>query len=350
MKKTAYISAALSLSLLFAACNSGQEIPQPAGQQVEIVFSMDNYTKVVTSTKSVSTSQTRASEAVGSEKENIITDLNLFLFDTNGQNPKSYYFDTSTTTSGTWTHSTADRKGNIKLNLTQAEAGKRRVYIVANYGSVLSPSTIDDLKGVSRSTDTPWSTTLATPILMSGDKEHNFITNRVLGGDTDEPVHLTRVLAKLELNIKLKKEHQSKPVIQEGVPNELVPKHQYHYAFLNFEKETHLLSLNNKTTNNLAHEVLDPIILKEVDSRLWKQWTADVNGITSYTTNGDGEVIHMTLTTYLNERAFPDPRSFIGLWIPYNGAVPPPEFGPDLTGIYLPQLKRNHWYVYDVEI
>lgn len=363
MKKTAYISVVFLLGLLFVACSGEEVIPEASYDKlVEIAFGVDHYAKVVTTAKSASASITRATAEEIAAAENKIDDLYLFLFPTaTGQSLKKYYIaksgDTWTVTEigGSAAGSYSEDNKKVSLNLTQAEAGPREVYIVANYGAGLNPNiaTIDDLKAVSRSTDTPWSTTLATPLLMSGNKTHNFIDNPMLGsGGVNTPVALTRALAKVELNIRLKKEHQSKPRIEQGTigGGNWVP--QYHYALLNFEKETYLLKDNAKTNNNLANQTADPVVLKGLDPVLWKEWvTGDDNMITSYQTDSEsGKVTSMRLVTYLNERISAVPRSFIGISMPYEGAMPPPEFGPDLTGIYLPQIERNYWYVYDIEI
>lgn len=369
MSKTAYISVIFLLGLLFNACSGEEVMPGPlGGNSVEIVFGVDHYMKVTTGMKSASTSTTRATAAEIAAAEERIDNLYLFLFPTaTGQSLRKYYIEKS---GGAWTvseiggsaagsYSEVDKK--ISLDLTRAEAGIRDVYIVANYGPGLNTNiaTIDDLKKEFRSSDTPWwSVPLTTPLLMSGNKQgHNFINDPILGSG-NAPVVLTRALAKLELNInKLRKEHQGKPVIEEGIPGgPVVPKHQYHYAFLNFEKETYLLETNAKTNDNLANPVPDPVVLRSVEAPLWKEWVKDNSAdsgevvITSYETDSEGKVISMTLVTYLNERMSDTPRSFIGISMPYEGSMPPPEFGPDLTGIYLPQVERNHWYVYDIEI
>ena len=163
---------ALWTSLFFTACSGEEPVPQPADQPVEIAFSMDNYAKVVTSARSVSTATTRATDT-GSDAEREIGNLYLFLFDNTGANPVKYYINDATFSGGTYIAS----ENRIRLNMTQTEAGTRQVYIVANVDATLK-SALDGVTTVSgtgatalqtvlRTTPTPWSPTLTTPLLMS---------------------------------------------------------------------------------------------------------------------------------------------------------------------------------------
>ena len=357
MRKIAHISAALLLGLLFAACDSGQEIPQPAGETVEIAFNIDNYTKVITNMKSASSAAaTRATDA-GTAQESEVKDFYIFLFRENTQQLIGKYWVANAAADGSVTGGTggtyvvAEKKAS--LNLTQAEAGKCDVYIVANATdndvkatldgiTATTANPLDAVKSVSRSVNTPWSATLSTPILMSGNKNHDFISNRQL-----DHVNLVRALAKVELNITLKTEHQSIPVVLEGVAGNTTPVNQYHYAFLNFDKQTHALKPTSKTSDLTAPGAVTD--LRNPTGWSWSVW----NPLGTYTQGTNQVVTALQLVTYINERVAETgkPVSAIGISMPYNGPTPPPEFGPDVTQIFLPAtIERNHWYLYEVEL
>ena len=189
---------------------------------------------------------------------------------------------------------------------------------------------------------------------MSGFKgEHDFIEKRILGDGIDEPVHLIRALAKVELNIELKTEHQSKPIVREGDFSDpyatLTDKPQYHYAFLNFDKNTLVV---NPATVTKQSDLTAPdamVDLYSLDESSWVVW----NTLGTYMQESDEKVTALKLVTYINERdeEAGRPLSSIGISMPYEGDYPPPQFGPDITQIFLPdKIKRNHWYVYDVEL
>lgn len=351
---------ALWTSLFFTACSGEEPVPQPADQPVEIAFSMDNYAKVVTSARSVSTATTRATDT-GSDAEREIGNLYLFLFDNTGANPVKYYINDATFSGGTYIAS----ENRIRLNMTQTEAGTRQVYIVANVDATLK-SALDGVTTVSgtgatalqtvlRTTPTPWSPTLTTPLLMSGNKTHDFIsTDRVLGsGGTNTRVHLTRALAKVEVNITLRQEHQSNPVVLEGDftgdPGTLTEKHQYHYAFLNFDKNTYVIKPATVTKQSELTAPDATVDLHSLGESAWIVW----NSLGTYVQGSNGTVTELKLVTYINERdeEASKPLSSIGINMPYEGDYPPPQFGPDITQIFLPKtILRNHWYVYDIEL
>ena len=363
MNYTLYISLWITLwmGLSFMACSGDEVVIPGTDERVEITFRIDNYTKVVTSTRSASKAATRATD-IGSTEESQIDDLYLFLFKSDGSDPVKYYISTAgdftyNSKSGNWDKT----NGKITLNMTQAEAGTRLVYIVANCADLksnldavttVSGTGTTALQTVLHTTPTPWSPTLTTPLLMSGNAMHNFIENRVLGsGGTNPKVKLTRALAKVELNITLKTEHQSKPVVKEGDfsdPNpSLTDKPQYHYAFLNFDKNTYLWKPGTKTGDLTAPAAT--VDLHSLSESAWVVW----NTLGTYTQDSNGIVTTLKLITYINERdeEAGKPLSSIGISMPYTGPKPPPEFGPDISQIFLPKkIERNHWYVYDVEL
>lgn len=312
MRKISYISLALTLSLLFVACSKEEEVPIP-DQWVEISFRIDNYVSNITTT--------RATTDVGSAEEQRIDNLYLFLFDSNGANAVKYTIDAAAFTGGTW--ESANKK--VKLSMTQAEAGTRQVYVVANVSNTLKATlggitTLAGLQGAMETTATPWSATLKTPILMSGSATHNFITSAVLNA-----VPLKRALAKLEINMKLTAAHQSVPTVT-GVA-------QYRYKLTNFDKNTYVLKPATKT-NDL------------VSSANWVNWN---DAVSSYTLES-GKATSLKVVTYLNERDHAG--TTIEIELPYNGSgpLPPPEFGPEVYKLHLPaKIERNHWYQYDVE-
>ena len=332
MRKLLYI--AFLANLIFAACTS-EDIPgeKQEDKNIEISLSISDFKVSNTTSRS-----TRATQ-VGSAEEQQITNLYLFLFDSGGAVEK-YNVTGSTFTGGTWNATDA----KVSLNLTQMAAATRNVYVVANYhpsmlDALNTVTTITGLEAVVHNENTPWSTTLNTPILMTGSViGHNFVTDRQLNN-----VPLTRAVAKLELNIKLKTERQSTPTIIEGIPGSgsQTTVHQYGYQFVDFDKHSYTYK-----------QALKPNDLASFANMV--NFT-DIDNVARYTLTGD-EVTGLTITTYLNERdSFNEenPRSSVELKLPYisGGPLPPPEFGNEIYKLQLPTIiERNTWYVYDIEI
>lgn len=333
MKRSIYFTLFLS-ALLFASCNS-QDIPgdRQDNKNIEICFSVPNYNKVGATT--------RATTDTGSSTEQSVANLYLFLFDNTGANPAKYYIDAASFSGGAW--SEADKK--VTLNMTQAEAGERQVYIIANCADLRTQldgvNTTDELKTVFKTTTQPWSPNIDTPILMSGNKTHNFIDNRVLGsGGPNAPVHLIRAVAKLELNIKLTSEFQ------------VVQTDKYKYRYVDFDTRTYVEKPAPRPDNSANSS---PDAWPNTVS--WTPWGASLNGATpsdtgtGYTLSGDGKVTGLKLITYLNERDQSGTTVEIELPRADSGPLPPPEFGPELYKLPLPTIiERNTWYKYDIEI
>lgn len=309
MKKIKYI--ALLLSLMLIACSSGEESIDDNSDKIGFTFQINNFVKG---------SISKATEDPGSTEEQAIEDLYVFLFPTAGtQTLKKYYISNSVFTGGSW--NTADNK--VLFNLTQTEAGNREVYVVANCSGLKSSldavESLTALQSVLQTNSTPWSSSLNTPILMSGNKTHDFTTDKELNS-----VPLVRALAKVQLNITFGADHQSNAISQ------------YRYKFIDFDKNTYVLKQTTKTDNL-------------VSSPDWVTWNNGV--VTSYTTNNEGKVVSLKLTTYLNERD--NSGTIIEVSLPYvdGGLLPPPEFGDETYKLSLPvKIERNNWYVYDVEI
>ncbi len=255
------------------------------------------------------------------EDENEISNLYVFLFPTTAsQSLIKYYVDDATFTGGEW----SDATGNISLDLTQAEAGNRNVHLIANCANIktaLDTVTVPQgLEDMVFNTPQPWSDDLSTPILMYGYGNHNFISNPVLS-----TINLERALAKLELIIKIGEKFQAIPTVTAGKLEE------YQYQYINFDKQTYLIEPDSKT-NDLA-------------SSAWLNWAAADATLTS------GKVSELRLVTYLNESK--NAGAGIDLQLPFvwEGMLPPPEFGDENYKLFLPEeIKRNHWYVFDVEI
>ena len=331
MRKLLYV--AFLANLIFAACTS-EDIPieKQDDKSIEIFLSVSNFQ--VSNTTSRSTRSTHA----GSDAEKQIDNLYLFLFDSEGSVEK-YNVTSPAFTDGIWNATDA----KITLNLTQMSAATRNVYVVANYPtSMLSAlnavTTITGLQAVVHNENTPWSSTMATPILMSGNVNgHNFITNRQL-----DNVPLTRAVAKLELNVKLKTERQSTPTIMEGVLGNQTEVHQYKYQFVDFDKNTYVLKPTTKANDLTSFTG-------------WENIAGTSGDVASYILT-DGVVTGLKLTTYINERDVFDtthPRSAVELSLPFisGGPLPPPEFGDEIYKLPLPAtIERNTWYVYDIEI
>lgn len=330
MKKILFIS--LFAGMLLAACSSDD--PGGSGLQenrkIELSFSTPAYNLEVTNgnTRAVAT---RATDA-GTTDEQQINNLYVFLFPTTGAPVRYEMSADGAFTGGTW--SKADKK--VTLDLTQAEAGSREVYVVANYDADLKTkldavTTTAGLKAVLRTTASPWSGNLTTPILMSGTASHNFITNYKL-----ETVSLIRAVAKLQLNITLSTVRQSTSTIEQGISGSTTTVYQYKYKLLNFDKDTYVLKPTSKP-DNLA------------SSTDWVNWDA-AGALTQYKLT-DGNVTTLTLTTYLNERD--NAGTEIALSLPYisSGTLPPPEFGDETYKLTLPAtIVRNTMYIYNVEI
>ena len=308
MKKLNYIYLILFTTLLFAACSS-DDIPANGNGMVELSYTIRNY--------SINGVTTRATDA-GTAEEQQIDNLYLFLFDMSDANSVNYYVDNSFS-DGTW--SKVDE--HVTLKLTQAEAGERKVYVVANVSNSLKTTfdgvtTVAELQAAFESTDTPWSPTLETPILMSGNATHNFVTNRILNS-----VPLIRALAKVELNVTLPTKHQDADASH------------YKYNFIGFDKNTYVLKQTPKT-DDLA-------------TTGWQPWEA-AGDVSSYTLGGDSKVNSLKVITYINERDIAG--SYIDIQLPYNaGPLPPPEFGDETFKLPLPgEIERNHWYKFDVTL
>lgn len=306
----------LIFSILLTACTEDKQ-GEPTNEQVELSFGIDHYQR-----------NFAGAPNAGTAPERQIDDLYLFLFPTTGtQSLIKFYIDAASFTDGTW--SAIDNK--IALEYTQAEVGNRHVYLVANCDDIITDldavSTLADLQAVLVNTANPWSDNIKTPLIMSGNVTHNFNTNYQLNY-----ISLKRAVAKLQLNITLKPEHQAPITRVEGVTNVS----QYKYKFTAFDKATYAIKPTTKA---------DDLV-----SSAWVNWESTPT-ITTYTTAGSGEVVSMTLTTYLNERD--NTGATVEISLPYNpgGFLPPPEFGDDTYKLPLPdKIVRNTLYVYDIEI
>ncbi len=314
MKKIAYIT--LFLSVLFISCSSDNTSNSDVeNNNIELVLRVNSYIKNVT----------KATTNQGTTEEQTVDNLYVFLFPptTSSQTLIKYYISTPEFTGGSWN----DNDMKISLKLTQAEAGIRNVYIVANCSSIKADldavTSLSQLQSVLQTTTNPWSPNIPSPILMSGNKTHDFNTNYQLNS-----IPLIRAIAKVELNIKLATEHQDLPIV--------ASKAQYNYKYIDFDKNTYVLKLSGRTENLES-------------STAWTAWEA-AGTTTSYVLD-QGRVTNLTLVTYLNERD--NAGSAIEISLPYQatGPLPPPEFGNETYKLLLPaKIERNNWYVYDVEI
>ncbi len=308
MRKVNYIYLILFSALFFAACSS-DDVPEKGNNRVELSYSISNF--------NVNGVTTRATD-VGSAAEQQVDNLYLFLFDMTGANPIKYFVNSATFTNGEWSAA----EGKVTLKLTQAEAGERRVYVLANVSAALQTAlsgvtTLTQLQAALETTDTPWSPTLVTPILMSGNATHNFVNNRKLSS-----VPLIRALAKIELNVTLPTKHQDADASH------------YRYNFIDFDKNTYVLKPTAK--------------IDELVTSGWQAWQA-ASTVSSYTLTG-GKVANLKVITYINERD--NTGSYIDIQLPYNaGPLPPPEFGDDTFKLPLPsKIERNYWYKFDVTL
>ena len=310
MRKVNYIYLILFTTLLFVGCSSDDVPEEKSNNRVELSYAISSF--------DIDGTTTRATD-VGSAEERQIDNLYLFLFDMTGANPIKYFANSATFTNGTWNTST----GKVTLNLLQGDAGNRQVYVVANVSAALKTTldgvtTLAGLQAVKLTASTPWSPTLTTPILMSGNKTHNFVANHIL-----DNVPLTRAFAKVELNVTLPAKHHDADASH------------YKYNFIDFDKNTYVLKPTVKT-DDLA-------------TTGWQPWQAS-SAVSSYTKGVDSKVNSLKVVTYINERDIAG--SYIDIQLPYNaGPLPPPEFGDETFKLPLPsEIKRNHWYKFDVTL
>ena len=319
MKKYYYILLFTITTILLGACSSNDipdgEVPNDKNT-IEIGISSKNYTIHKTSTK---LAMVRATDA-GTDEEQKVENIYLFLFDNSGANAVKYYINSATFTGGTW--SEADKK--VTLAMTQAAAGERQVYVVANCADIQTAlsgvTTVTQLQAVLKETAQPWSDNIKTPILMSGGATHNFVNNRVLSA-----VHLERAVAKVELKVKLQDAFQSVVTDNSGKTPE------YRYRYVDFDKNTYVINPGSKT---------DALATSD-----WTDWTyADVTVV-------EGKATDLKLTTYLNERFTTGAKIEIQMFYNDGGLLPPPEFGFETYTLPLPdEVVRNTWYKYDIEI
>jgi hypothetical protein len=336
----------LLTGLLFAACSreNGME-PVPDDRPIVLSFSVDDFIHGANFKGIEADGNTFRATDDGSTSEQDVNNLYLFLFDNTGANPVKYYIDAATFSGGTWVNSASEKK--ITLNLTQAEAGERQVHIIANCADLRAQldgvTTVAGLKTVFRNTAQPWSTDINTPILMAGSATHNFITQ----GHQLNSVHLIRAIAKIELNVTLTSGFQVVPTITSGNLAE------YRYRFLDFDTHTYVEKPMPSKPNNLVSSSADdwPV------TGSWTPWGASLNGSpspdtgTGYILDGEGKVTGLKLITYLNERDEAGAAVEIELPRVDSGPLPPPEFGPELYRLPLPEkIERNTWYKYDVDI
>lgn len=327
---------AITMSCFFFSCEGDDIVEADSQSRVEISFGVNNF----------AISLTRSTHP-GTPQESEIQNLYLLLFDAAGVNPLKYYISEAKFNGGEWSNS--DNK--VLLNLTPAEAGERQVYIIANIADMKSEldtvTTLSGLHNLKLKSSTPWSNSITTPLLMSGNVTHNFITQ----GHQLNKIYLTRAVAKIELNISLGHQHQGTPVINKGLAGNTTAEYQYHYRFLNFSTETYILKpLSNVKSFNLVSSATSDNPLE------WSIWS-DSGDITSYTLNEDGKVIELRLTTYLNAREIEatasPPHSSVEISVPFidMGPLPPPEFAYETYRVLLgSEIKRNHWYQFDIEI
>lgn len=317
MNKLLYIY--LFATLILSACSS-EDIPNetPKGdKQIELKLSVKSFEG-----ESVTRAGFDATPA-----ENQID--NLYLFIQSGATLHKYYIAAPSFTGGSWVQ--ADNK--IILALSQAEASTADVYVVANI-SASTKTTLDavtsiaNLKSTSVTTATPWTSSISTPLIMSGEKlAHNFTTTPILNA-----IPLYRAVAKVEVEVTLSEQYQSTPTITNPYdPTDI--RDQYKYQYLNFNQNTFLLNSTTKSESLVGTA----------------GWTTIGN--TNYSTDSSGKVNKLTFTTYLNERASGDPTT-INVLLPFwDNGMPPPQFIEDGYPIKLPtKIERNHYYKVNVQM
>ena len=351
MTKIKYIYLLLISAILFAAC-SKDDVPggiEVSDDEIAISYSLKKYVQVVTNGNSTkSASETRNINIEAGDEENI-DNLYILMVNSGWSDIKRFYTTSSNFAEGTWN---ADGE-SVTIKMTQSEAGQRDVYVIANVSDALKAvldlvNDVDGLKNALETKATPWSgasagNNLKHPILMSGNKPHNFVTQgRVLSS-----VELIRAFAKVELNVKLPAKHQAAPTYSsDGGVTELP---NYQYNFVDFDKRTYVLENTNKPDDQKASTG------NSADTpATWVPFDADgtTDHVSSYEVDEvSGLVTNLKIVTYINEKT--NANSYIEIQLPYKdgGFLPPPEFGPET--FILPrqgEIKRNHWYKYDVDL
>lgn len=322
-----YISILLfGMALVVASCSKDTGVEKGPDKNVEIAFSVPEYTL-----QKISSRSTRATTpATDAEKE--VKNLYVFLFSTTGGTTLKYYVDAAFT-GGTWDSAGA----KVTINQLQSVVGNRNVYVVANCADIKGKldlvNSLTDLQNVLLETAQPWTPQITTPILMVGNQTWDFSADYQL-----KTIPLTRAVAKIEVNVTITtKTSQSTPTIG-GIA-------QYKYKYVGFDKNTYVLKPATKTTAAVTSDWMNFSATATQDANTQK-WT------TGYVIT-DGKVTGLKLFTYINERD--DVGSRIDLSLPFydeSGFLPPPEFGDgDQFRLELPQkVVRNTLYSYDLEL
>jgi len=330
--------------LLLSACGKDNDMePFTDDRAVEFFFHVNDFIRDGVSVRSTDN---------GSTAEQGVTDLYILMFREGTEQLIGKYYIADATVDGTFTGGSYDLSDSkVALNMTQAEAGKCEVYVVANVNAnglltalnnimMTNPTALTALKAVFKETAQPWSTNIAAPILMTGKATHDFTVNYQLNS-----VRLIRAVAKIELNVKLTSGFQVVPTISSGNLAE------YRYRYVNFDTRTYVEKPATKPAN-LTSSSTDTW----PNTGNWTHWGALLNGATptdagtGYTLSG-GKVTELRLITYLNERDETGATVEIVLPRVDVGPLPPPEFGPELYRLPMPdKIVRNTWYKYDIEI
>ena len=127
----------------------------------------------------------------------------------------------------------------------------------------------------------------------------------------------------------------------------------YRYRYVNFDKDTYVVKpLPTKPDNPVSsNDGAWPQIAG------WMPWGTSLNvspapdAGSGYTMDSAGKITSLRIITYLNERDTKGAAVEVALPRVDDGELPPPEFGPELYRLPLPEkVLRNHWYKYEVEI
>lgn len=341
--KVLYIT--LLSGLLLAGCSKDNGMdPVLNNRGIELSFRVDDFIRgaVVRATDN------------GSTAEQAVTDLYILMFREGTEQLIGKYYIAVATVDGTFTGGSYDLSDSkVALNMTQAEAGKCEVYVVANVNAnglltalnnimMTNPTALTALKAVFKETAQPWYTNIAAPILMTGKATHDFTVNYQLNS-----VRLIRAVAKIELNVKLTSGFQVVPTISSGNLAE------YRYRYVNFDTRTYVVKPMPTKPANLTSSSTDAW----PNTAGWTPWGTLLNGATppdagtGYTLDNNGKVTGLRLITYLNERD--EAGAVVEIELPRvdAGPLPPPEFGPELYRLPMPdKIERNTWYRYDIEI
>lgn len=340
MRKCFLYTLLISSFLSFSCSNEHQKAPV-SSDPIEILLRINDFTETDGTDGKV-----RMGKHPGSDKERGVTNLYIFLFNSSGTDPQKYYIEEASFSGGVWNRP----EMKVQLDMTSIQAGSRRVYVIANIAPSVKNSldavdTEEALIAVKNTTNQPWSPDVGFPLLMSGFKVHDFLSNRLL-----KDLVLTRCIAKVDFEIELTdktRESLQKPVFDNKKLS------NFKYRYVDFDKDTYIVKPTLLKPDNLTSSISEA--WPQISN--WMSWESSLNDLIApdtgmgYQMNSEGSIVSLRIITYLNERDTKGAAiEFVLPWVD-GGMLPPPEFGPMLYRLPLAdKIVRNNWYKYKIRI